>query len=295
LFIVLCLLSDFKGDPVGGRISQFLLEKSRVVGQLNDERSFHIFYLMLDGVSAAQRHSLQLLSSASEYSYLNKNQCYKVDRMNDKEEWGLTLEGMQAIGMNDEEVDSILRILSAILWLGQLEFAADGADKSKIVDSRPIEVVASLLGCDAKLLAQGMSARTYSANNSSVLTPLNAEQATYTREAFAKAIYFRLFDFIVSRINEAIKTSGAPGATSASSSSSSKTKSVRTIGVLDVRSRKHNVRDRQCRLVLLTTLTTCLFLPSALVVRSTVSKSFSPTASNNSASTSSMRSDSKLH
>lgn len=188
----------------------------------------------LSGATASQRQSLQLLSSAADYSFLNKNNCYKVDRMNDKEEWSLTVDGMKEMGMDDAEIDGILRILSAILWIGQLEFTSDGADKSKIVDHRPIEVVASLLGCDAKLLSQGMSARTYTANNSSVLTPLNADQAKYTRDALAKSMYFRLFDYIVHRINEAIHltTSAAP---SSAANGKSKTKAVRTIGVLDVR------------------------------------------------------------
>jgi myosin-1 len=43
------------GQPVGAQITNYLLEKGRVVGQIRDERGFHIFYQFTKGASAAQK------------------------------------------------------------------------------------------------------------------------------------------------------------------------------------------------------------------------------------------------
>jgi myosin-1 len=77
---------DRGGDPRGGRITNYLLEKSRVVYQTRDERGFHIFYLLLAGADASMRDEFRL-QQPSYYNYLNQSACYTVEGMNDAEEW----------------------------------------------------------------------------------------------------------------------------------------------------------------------------------------------------------------
>lgn len=58
-----------EGVIEGGHIEQYLLEKSRIVKQNDDERNYHIFYNMLAGLSAVEKERLEL-TDASKYSYL---------------------------------------------------------------------------------------------------------------------------------------------------------------------------------------------------------------------------------
>jgi myosin-1 len=49
------IMFNSQGEPVGAQITNYLLEKGRVVGQIQNERDFHIFYQFTKGASDEQR------------------------------------------------------------------------------------------------------------------------------------------------------------------------------------------------------------------------------------------------
>ena len=69
---------DFKGDPTGGHIQNYLLEKSRVVKQHTGERTFHIFYQLIKGAGESLLGELSLSRDPQDYHYTSQGGAVKV-------------------------------------------------------------------------------------------------------------------------------------------------------------------------------------------------------------------------
>ncbi|XP_043357746.1 unconventional myosin-Ie-like [Dermochelys coriacea] len=195
------------GEPDGGKISNFLLEKSRVVSQNPGERSFHVYYQLLEGASPEQRENLGI-TSPDYYYYLNQSASYKVDDMNDRQEFHETLTAMEVVGLSGEEQALVLQIVAGILHLGNISFREEG--NYAAVESEDFLAFPSyLLGIDQgrlkeKLTSRKMDSR-WGGKSEVIDVTLNAEQASFTRDALAKALYSRLFDYLVDAINKAMQ------------------------------------------------------------------------------------------
>ena len=63
---------DVNGHIQGAKIEQYLLEKSRIVNQLQGERNYHVFYRLLAGMSKGDLEKLGLVKDPWQYSYLTK-------------------------------------------------------------------------------------------------------------------------------------------------------------------------------------------------------------------------------
>ncbi|KAF3764606.1 hypothetical protein M406DRAFT_91373 [Cryphonectria parasitica EP155] len=194
-----------QGEPIGADITNYLLEKTRVVGQITNERNFHIFYQFTKGASQ-QHRELFGIQKPETYVYTSRSKCLDVDGIDDLAEFQDTLNAMKIIGLSQAEQDNIFRMLAAILWTGNLVFREDDDGYAAVSDQSVVDFLAYLLEVDAQSLVKAITIRILTPRNGEVIeSPANTAQATATRDALAKAIYNNLFDWIVERVNQSLK------------------------------------------------------------------------------------------
>ncbi|RLN62196.1 hypothetical protein BBJ29_002345 [Phytophthora kernoviae] len=207
------LMFDSAGRPQGGKVTNYLLEKSRVVRPGKGERNFHIFYQVLAGLPAAAKQKLYLdRGGPDSFQYLKASGCYNVDDVNDAQEFDETMAAMQHVGIKRKQIELVVQTLAAVLHIGNVHFQPEtvgDAEGSSVRDRESLQIACELLGLDAVRLEHALCYKLLQTmapggKIESYEVPQNTSQAKSQRDSIAKAVYDRLFDFLVERVNHAL-------------------------------------------------------------------------------------------
>ncbi|XP_065527742.1 unconventional myosin-X-like [Lathamus discolor] len=190
------------GHIQGGRVTDYLLEKNRVVHQNPGERNYHIFYALLAGVSKEQKESL-FLSEPETYHYLNQSGCVTDENLNDVEMFSKVMTAMKVVDFSTEEIRDIFKLLSGTLHLGNVEFMTAGG--AQITTKAVLNIASDLLGLDAFQLSEVLTQRSMILRGEEISSPLTVEQAADSRDSLSMALYSQCFSWLISKINTKIK------------------------------------------------------------------------------------------
>lgn len=204
-FIQICFDSHYQIN--GCIIQDYLLEQSRITYQSVGERNYHVFYQLLSAGQMNQELRKKFhLMPANFYNYLNKTQCYTIDGVNDCAMFDSLRMAMSVLNMEQESCDGLFSVLSAILWLGNMQFQCDEGGQNEQCqltenDSEIIKIVADLLGVEKQLLEPIMLRRQINVRGTITEIPFKIHEARDNSNGMAKALYSRLFTWIVNFIN----------------------------------------------------------------------------------------------
>ncbi|KAK2581044.1 hypothetical protein KPH14_006089 [Odynerus spinipes] len=207
------------GKLAGADIETYLLEKARVISQQTLERSYHIFYQMMSGSVPGLKEMCCLSDNVHDYYFVSQGKT-TIPNVDDGEECQLTDQAFDVLGFTQEEKDNIYKITAAVMHMGGMKFKQRGREEQAEADgTEEGERVAKLLGCDCADLYKNLLKPRIKVGNEFVTQGRNKDQVAYSVGAMSKAMFDRLFKWLVKKCNETLDT---------------KQKRQHFIGVLDI-------------------------------------------------------------
>ena len=193
------MLFTKQGRVTGARLSEYLLEKTRIVNQGRAERNFHIFYYLFHGLASS-------IPNDEKSFYLSTNQTYRYlttglqdDRdlsESFKSKFSTIEKCFEIIGFQSNEVQSIYRILAGLLHLGNISFHQNEGyfidGKTCVTDRYLIKIVCELFGIDITEFDLALTTCNIVTRGETIQRSTTLQESQSTRDAMAKARKFEI-------------------------------------------------------------------------------------------------------
>lgn len=193
---------DRDGFLVGCHVTKYLLEKSRIITSSQNERVYHSFYQLAQG-EAGKKFGIR---NVKIYKALSAGGCTSIDGVDDAQDFLTTQQAMIDVGINDEERNSIFRIVAGILYLQNLEFTETEERTGKVarIDANlhtAVTRASELWEVSEERLVAELTSNTIVTRNEVTLKLLSRVQAQDMRDSVSKSTYDWLFNWLVEKIN----------------------------------------------------------------------------------------------
>lgn len=184
-----------------------------------------LFSQLLCGASEDQLRKYHLNRSTDSYFFIKQGNAAKVNTINDRNDFREVVASLNVLDFSKDDQETLWRTVGAILHLGNVEFLTNDGDKLQLKKSNAVNQCAELLQVSVTDLERALCERVIAAHGEIMRKEHTETDASFGRNALAKAIYERLFSWIVDKINSAIAVD---------SSNYNKNYKSSLIGVLDI-------------------------------------------------------------
>merc|ERR1712020_203881 len=192
------------GKLCGCDIESYLLEKSRITQQQEVERSYHIFYQLLQPHVPNMKADCLLGDDIYDYSYVSQGKV-TVASIDDNEELEYTDAAFGIIGFSNQEKWDCYKITAAVMSAGEIKFVQKGRDdQAEPGDLAYPTKVATLFGCDTNELLKAFCKPKIKVGTEWVTKQTSCEAAQNGVGGIARASFDRLFKWLIIKCNDTL-------------------------------------------------------------------------------------------
>ncbi|XP_030317556.1 myosin heavy chain, skeletal muscle, adult isoform X1 [Calypte anna] len=194
------------GKLASADIETYLLEKSRVTFQLPAERSYHIFYQIMSNKKPELIEMLLITTNPYDYLYVSQGEI-TVPSINDQEELMATDSAIDILGFSPDEKTAIYKLTGAVMHYGNMKFKQKQREEQAEPDGTEVaDKAAYLMGLNSADLLKALCYPRVKVGNEYVTKGQTVQQVYNSVGALAKAVFEKMFLWMVVRINQQLDT-----------------------------------------------------------------------------------------